>query len=637
MVTVTKQEYALLHHPKGGTVASPLTQERTHEHESVAWLDATRHPRPLLRRRDWLSLDGPWRFRFGEGTVDADADHDPATAYPLEVVVPFAPESPASGIGDGGFHSVVGYHRTVDVPGAWRDRRVFIRFGAVDRDADVWVNGRHVARHEGGYTPFSADVTEALRFDGGDVVEVRAEDDPLDLGAPRGKQDWEAEPHSIWYPRTTGIWQSVWLEAVPPTRIESVSATTDLGAFALDLVVDLAGVAHGVRLDDAPTLRVRLSHDGEGVLEDVIGVTGPRLRRRLHLPDPGIDDARRHWLWTPEHPNLLDLHLTLVQGDDAIDEAHSYTALRTVEATHDAFLLNGRPYPLRLVLDQGYWPESHLTPPSSEALRRDVELAKELGFNGVRKHQKLEDPRFLAWADRLGLLVWAELPSAYAYGPTTLRRLSEMLAGAVARDAGHPSLVAWVVVNESWGFPDLPRLADQRHAVLALTHMAKALDPSRPVVGNDGWEIVAGDLVNVHDYATDPNSLRARYGDRDAVARTLAAFRPGGRSIFLEPDGIVDGRRDGRPVLLTEFGGVRLAQDGPGWGYAQVRDADAFLERYRALLAAVHASDALAGFCYTQLTDTFQEQNGLSTMDRRPKADPAALADATRGTGGRPS
>ncbi|MBA2666415.1 MAG: glycoside hydrolase family 2 [Trueperaceae bacterium] len=619
-------------------MASTLTSAPSSVPDSDAWRDATRHPRPLLRRSAWRSLDGTWQFRYGHGTVGELPGHAAATTYPLQVVVPFAPESPASGIGDGGFHPVVGYRREIDVPESWRDRRVLLHFGAVDRDADVWVNAQHVVRHEGGYTPFSADITDALRFDGRDVVEVRAEDDPLDLGAPRGKQDWEREPHSIWYPRTTGIWQSVWIEAVAAIRVEGVRTTTDLAAFALDLVVDFTGVAHGTTVDAGLAVRVVLSRDGERVVDERIAVTGQRVERRLHLPDPGIDDARDRWLWTPEHPHLLDLEITLFFADEVIDEVLSYTALRTVEVSDDAFVLNGRPYGLRLVLDQGYWPDGHLTAPSSEALERDVALTKALGFNGVRKHQKLEDPRYLAWADRLGLLVWAELPSAYAFGPRTLERLGSLLFAAVRRDAGHPSLVAWVVANESWGFPDLPRRADQRHAVQALVHMAKALDPSRPVVGNDGWEVVAGDLVDVHDYAADPDVLVARYGDPERLARTLERHRPSGRRVFLDAELVaVDTRRGGRPVLLTEFGGVRIARRGPGWGYAQVADAEALLERYRALLAAVHESDVLAGFCYTQLTDTFQEQNGLLTMDRRPKADTAALALATRGTGGRAS
>lgn len=628
-------------------------------------LDPTRHPRPLLRRRDWASLDGTWQFRYGSGPAGSGDDG----AYPLEIRVPFAPESPASGLGDDGYHPVVGYRRTLEVPESWRDRRIVLRFGAVDREAEAWVNGHHVARHDGGYTPFSADVTHALRFDGRDVLEVRAEDDPHDMGAPRGKQDWARTPHSIWYPRTTGIWQTVWMEAVPETHVEAVHTVADLGAFALDLAVDFGGVAHATSVDAGLTLQVTVRRGDDLVCDDHVAVTGPRLRRRIHLPDPGIDDAREAWLWTPERPTLLDLTLRLTFGGELLDEVRSYAAMRTVEVDEGAFVLNGRPYPLRLVLDQGYWPDGHLTAPSAEALRRDVELTKALGFNGVRKHQKLEDPRYLAWADRLGLLVWTEIPSAYAFGPRTLERLAGTLTGAIRRDAGHPSVVAWVVANESWGFPDLPRRPEQRHAIQALTHLAKALDPTRPVVGNDGWEVVCGDLVNVHDYAADPEVLRYRYADRERLARHLPALRPAGRRLLFEADvAAADPRTVGRPVLLTEFGGVRVerldppvdaavageAPDGsgapprtvpadgadgaaPAWGYADVDDAAAFLERYEALLAAVHASEVLAGFCYTQFTDTFQEQNGLLTMDRRPKADPEALARATRGRGGRRS
>src|SRR5690606_36546403 len=265
-------------------------------------------------------------------------------------------------------------------------------------------------------------------------------------------------PHSIWYPRTTGIWQTVWWEPVSPIRVESLAFTADLAAFALDMDLRLAGPgARAGRPAGRPplggevTATVRLTLGEQVLVHDRIAVHGDFVKRRFHLPDPGIDDARARYLWTPETPNLIAVTVTLEQGDRSVDEVHARTALRTVAGGSGRFLLNGRPYQPRMALDQGYWERTHLTPPDTWALERDVRLAKELGFNGVRKHQKLEDPRFYAWADHLGLMVWAELPSAYAFDTVAAERLTRTWMEAIKVASPHPSVVAWVPFNESWG------------------------------------------------------------------------------------------------------------------------------------------------------------------------------------------
>ena len=312
-----------------------------------------------------------------------------------DIRVPYPPESELSGVNDPGFHPVVWYRRSFSPPESWRDGRVILHFGAVDYRARVWVNGQLVAEHEGGHTPFSADITDVLG-DGEQEVVVRAEDDPLDLEKPRGKQDWQPEPHGIWYPRTSGIWQSVWLERVADTHIAEVRFTPDLANFAVLSEVEVAGDAEGLALE----LSFRLGD--ELLASDRLELQGPKVARKVHLAVSGFDDLRR-FIWSPEHPNLIDITLELYRGDTLLDTVTSYTGLRSVEARDGKFFLNGRPYFLRLALDQGYWDESLLAAPSDEALKRDVELAKALGFNGVRKHQKIEDPRYLYWADKLGL------------------------------------------------------------------------------------------------------------------------------------------------------------------------------------------------------------------------------------------
>lgn len=587
--------------------------------------DACSHPRPRLRR-PYLPLDGDWSLHAEDGPRGG-----PPSGPGRAVRVPFAPESPASGIGDGGYHPLLWYQREVRLPAAWRGRRLLLHLSGIEGRCDVWCQGQRIASLEQALLADPIDIGAAVAD--GDVVRLglRVERDPLDLGAPRGKQDWQREPHSIWYPRSSGVTRTPWLEAVPDRHVARLDARFDLAAFALDLHARVDGLVASAAASGEWSLRVVARRADDVVAEARWRLHGPIVDGRLTFPDPGIDDARDGWLWSPERPTLIDLEVELERGDAVVDRALGYTALRSVAVDERAFLLNGRPYPLRLVLDQGYWPDTHRTAPDGDALRLDVERAKALGFNGVRKHQTIEDPRYYAWADRLGLLVWTELPSAYAFAADPLPGLADTWRRLIERDRGAPCVVAWVAFNESWGVPDLPTRADQRHAVQALYHLAKALDPSRPVVGNDGWEFVVGDLETVHDYAVDPALLRERYRDDDAFTRTLRRFRPGGRRLRLDDDPASVAPPRTRPLVLSEFGGVRDATEAGGWGYAQVDGGDALLERYRALMRAVHDGAALAGFCYTQLTDTFQEQNGLLTMDRRPKADIASLARATRG------
>jgi len=284
------------------------------------------------------------------------------------------------------------------------------------------------------------------------------------------------------------------------------------------------------------------------------------------------------------------------------------------------------------VLDQGYWPDGGLTAPDDDALRRDVELAKAMGFNGVRKHQKLEDPRYLYWADRLGLLVWEEMPSAYRFTKQSIERVTREWLAALDRDYSHPCIVVWVPINESWGVPNLPKNAAERHYVRGLYHLTKTLDPTRPVVGNDGWESVATDIIGIHDYDVEPARLAKRYHADDVLPRLFKRERPGGRLLVLEGEGSVD-----QPIMLSEFGGIAYsAEHGGTWGYSRAESAEALAERYAQLLTVVRSSDLLTGFCYTQFADTYQEVNGLLYADRRPKFPLELVAEATAGELPRP-
>ena len=278
------------------------------------------------------------------------------------------------------------------------------------------------------------------------------------------------------------------------------------------------------------------------------------------------------------------------------------------------------------MLDQGYWPDSGLTAPDDHALRHDVELAKQMGFNGVRKHQKLEDPRYLYWADVLGLMVWAEMPSAYRFTKQSVRRVTHEWTDAIERDASHPCVVAWVPINESWGVPNLPDNPAERHYVRALYHLTHTLDPTRPVIGNDGWESVATDIIGIHDYDPDPERLAHRYHADEALPRLFSRERPGGRLLVLEGE-----RHSDLPIVLSECGGIALSARAGDWGYARAATSDELTEMYARLMGILDSIGLLSGFCYTQFADTYQETNGLLDASRRPKMPLERIAAATRG------
>ncbi|HEY0065291.1 MAG TPA: glycoside hydrolase family 2 TIM barrel-domain containing protein [Telluria sp.] len=578
------------------------------------------YPRPQLVRDNWQSLNGEWDFAFDDDLRYRTPDD--AIVWDKKITVPFAPESTASGIGDQGFHRAVWYRRQFDVaPG---DGSVILHLGAVDYAARVWVNGDLVAEHEGGHTPFSADITNALRAEGSQTIVVHALDDPHDLAKPRGKQDWLPDPHSIWYPRTTGIWQTVWIERVATTYIQKLKWTPIFEVFEIGCEIFAGGV-----IKEDLFVEVKIWHGENLLADDHYKLLGHEANRKISLSDPGIDDSRNELLWSPERPTLLSAELTLRHRGKVLDTVRSYTALRSVAITRDRFMLNGRPYPLRLVLDQGYWPDTLMTAPSDDALRKDVELAKAMGFNGVRKHQKIEDPRYLYWADKLGLLVWEEMPSAYRFSPKAITRIVREWTEAIDRDYSHPCIIVWVPFNESWGVPNLTSTQAHRNAVEALYHLTKTLDGTRPVIGNDGWEASATDILGIHDYDADPEKLRSRYETTEPQRTLFDQRRPAGRILTL--DGFP---HRGQPIVLTEFGGIAYDASGteePGtWGYSRADSQSAFIDHYRRLLEVANTTLLFSGFCYTQFADTFQEANGLLKADRTPKVSLEEINAATR-------
>ena len=588
------------------------------------------YPRPQLRRQDWTNLNGEWSFAFDDpdaGLANGWQNTDVATLrsndspFDRKITVPFCYQSKLSSIGDTAFHDIVWYARTFESP-SLGDERLLLHFGAVDYRAAVWVNGTQVVTHEGGHTPFSADVTHALAGDAGNnILVVRAEDPSRDVTIPRGKQYWKERSEGIFYTRTTGIWQTVWLEPINGSRIDSIRLTPDVDAGSIEVEVSIEGT------EPEMSLRATVEFDGDQVLEDIFSVRSSLIERTLPLLRRGDAPDTSHladWpgpaLWSPEHPNLYDLQLELLDPDDEVlDRVDSYFGMRKIEAKDGKVLLNDRPLYQRLVLDQGYFPQGILTAPTDEDLRRDVELAKEMGFNGARKHQKVEDPRWLFWADTLGFLVWGEMANAYQYSPAYVRRLTAEWQEAVIRDYNPPCIVAWVPMNESWGVPNLASDRSQTEHLLALYHLTRSLDLTRSVVSNDGWEHAITDLCTIHDYR-DAEALAKSY----ATPESAVAAEPADRPVYAPGYAY-----KGEPILITEFGGIAYSGDEEGWGYSTVAGGDEFLERYEALIAALLRCQPVQGFCYTQLTDVEQEVNGLLTYDRKPKANLDRIREIT--------
>ncbi|MCC7450497.1 MAG: glycoside hydrolase family 2 [Anaerolineae bacterium] len=569
------------------------------------------YPRPQFVRRDWLNLNGTWDFDFDDRKRGLAEKWFEQHEFSRTITVPFAFQSLLSGIADTDFHDVIWYARTFEVPQDWRGQRVLLHFGAVDFAAQVWVNGISVAYHEGGHTPFHADITDAL-IPGVNRVVVRVEDDSEDLEQPRGKQFWERHSKGIFYTRTSGIWQTVWLEPVRESYIETIKFTPDVDSATMKVEYRIANGAPNMRIE------VVASYDGVVIAQDQGQIERLPFKafRTLH----GLDR-----LWSPEDPNLYDVTIRLKDGSRVLDEVQSYCGMRKIAVVDGQIELNNRPYYMKLVLDQGYFPEGLLTPPSDQAIINDIQITKDMGFNGARKHQKIEDPRYLYWADQMGLLVWGEMANSQTYGERGVQHIMAEWQAAVERDYNHPCIVMWVPLNESWGVPRLRTDSRQPHHAMALYHLTKSIDPTRLVISNDGWEHVKSDLCTIHDYEADAAIVRERYSRVDNVLASFYSERPAYVPGFKHHD---------QPIFVSEFGGIAYKKsDWDGWGYIAAANDDHFIDAYRSAITALLESPLVKGFCYTQLTDVEQEINGLLTYDRRPKVDVAAIRAINEGMG----
>lgn len=566
------------------------------------------YPRPHFRRDGWQNLNGEWEFAFDDGHEGDLLGYPSGTvALDKKINVPFVYQCEASGIGDHTMHEVVWYKRGFEIEKGNAGKRVLLCFNGVDYEADVWVNGYHVAYHRGAYAPFSADITKYLKK-GKNALVVRAKD-LYDEGMPRGKQSWTGDTFACWYIPATGIWQSVWLEFFGEDCIRNYTLQSDYdrSSFGGDITT-LYGVAD--------RLEITASYEGEIVQKQSFVLRGRYAKYSVQLPKGFCDN----YGWSPEKPRLVYVDFALYKGETRVDAAHTRFGLRKISIDEfGKICLNGRPYYQRLVLDQGYWRESGITPPSAEALKRDIELAKAMGFNGARKHQKAEDPYYCYYAEELGFLTWCEMPSAYRFCAEEAQEITAQWQEMLSTAKNCTSNVCYVPLNESWGTGEIVTDEAQKSFARSLYYLTKSVDGEKLISTNDGFETVnPTDILGVHDYDSEKEEHFRKY------ANGYDGMHPQGFALFAEGE-----RYAGEPAVLTEFGGRALQseQTGDAWGYSgAAASTEEFLGQLQEIMKGVYAS-GFQGYCYTQLTDVQQEINGLLHEDRSPKCDLSRLKE----------
>lgn len=585
------------------------------------------HPRPQLTRPDWVSLNGTWEFEIDHGDSGLERGLVRSEELAARITVPFAPESQASGIQNTDFLEAVWYARWVDIPPEWSGERVLLHFGAVDHDATIWVEGHEVLRHRGGFSSFTADLSGHAQPGSRVRVVVRARDSRHPNQA-RGKQATWYQSSAALYTRTTGIWQSVWLEGVPSTYVKRLRVTPHLAGGALTVEASLSGNRRGHRL------LVELT-DGDGAV--VEGSTGADrdLAPVVHLTLP--PDRIRPW--SPSDPFLYGVKVTLLDAEGrTVDTVDSYAGLRSISIDGRRLMLNGEPVFQRLVLDQGYWPETLMTAPSDAALVRDIELGMEAGFNGARMHEKVFEERYLYHADRLGYLVWGEFGDWGVRGLGATGHNQQPTASFITqwlevlhRDVNHPAIIGWCPMNETDQVLH-DRITVLDDVMLGMFLATKLADPTRPVIDSSGYShrVLATDVYDSHSYVQDPQAFAVQMGGlASGDAYVNVAQHPHGATIS-QPYG-------GQPYFVSEFGGVwwdpdAVAQQGldstdgydpfQSWGYGvNVSDEDGFHERFGGLTGVLLDDPEMFGYCYTQLTDVMQEKNGIYRYDRSRKLD----------------
>ncbi|MCH1626005.1 glycoside hydrolase family 2 protein [Ferdinandcohnia quinoae] len=565
----------------------------------------TEYPRPQFQRDSWVNLNGTWKFAFDDQNIgERDRWYENVTTT-TEIQVPYTYETKASGIGDEAFHKYVWYQRSFEVATEQIGKRVILRFQASDYVTKVWVNGAYIGDHVGGNAAFSFDITHAITTRAINELVVKVEDSQSCF-QPRGKQRWKEDNFGCWYVQTTGIWQTVWLEFLERKSIENVKITpkidTDSVAFDYTLNGDV---------DRHVSVETTIRFNGKEIKQ--FSFTPNRSTMQFEVDLLSEIHEWKIMLWSPEHPHLYYVTFSLYEGERLVDEVTSYFGMRKVSIKDGKVLLNNRPLYQKLLLDQGYWTDTMLTPPSDQAMIEDIEKTLQMGFNGVRKHQKLEDERFLYWCDKKGLLVWSEMAATYEFSDKAVENFTKEWLEVMQQHYNHPSIITWVPFNESWGIPHIAIDKKQQAFTESIYYLSKSIDDQRPVIVNDGWEHTVSDIITLHDYEEFGEKFYNRYKNKELIVNNEI---PHNHHKYAFAN---DYSYKGQPIIISEYGGIAF-NDESGWGYGnQVDTEEAFLKRYRSITDAIKEIPYISGYCYTQITDVQQEVNGLLKEDRTPK------------------
>ena len=582
------------------------------------------YPRPQFVRKRWNNLNGEWRFAFDDGNAGEREEWYKAE-FPadLTICVPYSYQTLKSGINDKKRHDYIWYQKDVSYSAEeLGGDRILLWFEGCDYISKVWVNGTFIGRHEGGYCRFGFDITDAVRKDSSGTYRLTVKcEDTYDATQPRGKQKWMDDPYGCWYVETNGIWKTVWTEFVGADRIERVKFTPNKNTYAVDFEVEICGNIKGV------DLVTEIYKDGKLVAGNTSHIVRNRFSYSIGLADDTAQ-FKIHW-WSYDCPALYDLKFYLKRGEEVIYMAGSYFGFRAFYAQRDSLILNNGPTYLKMVLEQGYYRESGMTYADEQAIVEELQLIKELGFNGVRMHQKIEDERFFYYADILGVATWVEMPSAYEYRDATVDKVTAEWKEVVRQHYNHPSVFAWVPINESWGVPRVLTHRREQNFTQALYYLTKAYDGVRPVISNDGWEHTESDIVTLHNYEQDPKKFGEFYRDLDKVlsGENISDYLQW-RLPFAKGY-----EYRGQPVMITEFAGIgfNIENRNGGWGYGnQVKSKEEFAERLSGLVRDVRGNKRICGFCVTQVTDVEAEVNGLCDSERKAKLEKDVVARAIR-------
>lgn len=561
------------------------------------------YPRPQLVRNDWLNLNGQWDFEIDNSKSGMEKEFFKRDSLDSRIIVPFCPESELSGVNNKDFMECVWYRRNLDIPKEWNGRKILLHFGAVDYHAVVFVNGAKIGEHRGGYTPFTFDITDYLK-DSGNYITLCAYDNVRGHNQPSGKQCPQLHSFGCSYTRTTGIWQTVWLECVNSCYIANVNFISDIDAPSVNIKCRLAGDFLGC------TVKAKALWEGKEVGKNECRVYSSFIEITVPL-------FEKH-LWEVGAGRLYDLELMVEKDGKTLDLVQSYFGLRTVCLDGRAFKINGKAVFGRWVLDQGFYPDGIYTAPTDEALKNDILYSMQLGFNGARLHEKIFEPRFLYWADKLGYIVWGEHAN-WELDITDMGQIQHFLPEwleALERDMCHPSIIGWCPFNETWDFEG----RKQSDELVRLVYLAtKAVDPTRPVIDTSGNFHVQTDIFDVHDYEQNPEMFASYYEKITDGIIEDQVYRNSGicRQQYNGTD----------PTFVSEYGGIRWAPDKTeGWGYGEApKTEEEFIERYKGLTEVLINNPYMMGFCYTQLYDVEQEVNGLMTYNRKFKFDPEII------------